>query len=590
MSEAELGKSSMGLPFGAALALFALISIGCRGYESSCSGRACSGAPAGAGGEDTISVSGTGGNAGDAGSTPVAGAGAGEGGALPESVTPQCSSNADCDDGATCNGSERCVRGACAAGKPVACGPNLTCVERGASNACEFVTQGPWLSFYQGVANVKVGIGLFGISTPYATSVEPIELSQGTIDTEGKILWDHQWSPDGRYLVLNVAGEHRALYWVEVDRGVPSVPELIPDVPQDLDQLQLVTFAKDKNQLLAKSDGLLIDIRFDAAGPHAAIVAEGQQDISNASYCAGAKVALLDNALVQLDSPNTEPRLIADSVLSPDARRLLAAASGGLEWQECSLSGKSHPVALPLPNADTERTFSWAPDSRHVLVYDNYDETLELSLVDLDATEPKAALLWHASDLDPDDSEASFSPDSDYLLVAKRSAWSLVAVTTGLETTINLPIGASDVSWAGDANSLLFQRSLAGSASATWWLGKTNTTATAIHSSSDPSLRLFVRVEYGFALALADEGGGTQISLVDLNHPELARRKLLAKPIAGELSSPTFAPDGTGAVFERRLLDQTDMYWLSLAAGSEGTLIRLSKTDSAFCEFQPWQR
>lgn len=594
----QYGKSSVKLLSSAVVALFALISNGCRGYQSSCTGADCSAAQtASGGGEAASSGAESGGSAsagdsndvGEAGSSPIALGGAGDGGAAPMTVAPECTSDVDCDDGATCSGSERCVQGACIAGKPVVCGPNLRCVERGTSNACELIEQGPWLSFYQGVPNV-MGIGLFGISTPYAASVAPIDLSQGIIDADGKILWDHQWSADGRYLVLNVVGEEKALYWVEFQRGMPTIPKLIPDVPQGLNQLSLLPFAKDTSSLLATSDELLIDIRFDADGPHASTVTKVPNGISEAAYCAGAKVVVVDNSLIQLDSPSAKPRLIAASVLSPNARRLLTTAKAGFEWQDCSLTGKPHPFTLPLANAEAERTLAWAPDSRHVLVRDSADSELELSLVDLDAPDPKTALLWQGSALDPDNFEASFSPDSSYLLLADSGAWSLVDVESGLEVAIDEPDGASQVSWAGDANSLLFQRSLSDSESAAWWLAKPNTAAKVIHSSSDPSLRLFVQVEDGTALALTDEGEGTQISRVDLKHPELSRRKLLAKPITGDVSSIEFAPDGTGVAFERTLLGQTDTYWLSLVPGAEGALVRLSNTDSLFGDFQPWQR
>jgi alpha-tubulin suppressor-like RCC1 family protein len=46
-----------------------------------------------------------------------------------------CQSNAECSDGLVCNGSERCVLGACAAGEPPACPPEHACSE--AAQGCD---------------------------------------------------------------------------------------------------------------------------------------------------------------------------------------------------------------------------------------------------------------------------------------------------------------------------------------------------------------------------------------------------------------------------------------------------------------------
>jgi hypothetical protein len=48
-----------------------------------------------------------------------------------------CTSNAQCDDGAFCNGSEQCLSGSCAAGTPVDCNDNVSCTQ----DACNEATQ-----------------------------------------------------------------------------------------------------------------------------------------------------------------------------------------------------------------------------------------------------------------------------------------------------------------------------------------------------------------------------------------------------------------------------------------------------------------
>lgn len=99
------------------------------------SGRAGSGDAAGAGrAGDGGTAAGEGGEGGDASDLGGSGGVGGEG-------EPACQSDAACDDGFSCNGVERCVEGACAAGEPVECvsaavGCNAVCEEQTAGPRC----------------------------------------------------------------------------------------------------------------------------------------------------------------------------------------------------------------------------------------------------------------------------------------------------------------------------------------------------------------------------------------------------------------------------------------------------------------------
>ncbi len=88
------------------------------------------------GGTGGTATGGTGGATGGTGGTATGGTGGADAGTDAASdagadadAAPQCTTNADCDDGVYCDGVETCVAGVCMPGTPVDCNDNITCTQ-----------------------------------------------------------------------------------------------------------------------------------------------------------------------------------------------------------------------------------------------------------------------------------------------------------------------------------------------------------------------------------------------------------------------------------------------------------------------------
>ncbi len=548
-----------------------------------------SGTAAVLGGASSAGESAQGGAAGSAADSSggVGGAGVvengGNGGGAGE---PACRSDGDCGDGLACNGEERCALGSCQAGTSVSCSDELTCREREGEAACEFASAGPWVTFYGATSVHFFSLGLYGVPAHYANRLPPIELTRAAIDGDNQALIDYRWSADGRYLMLNVAGEQRALYGMEFGNGLPSAARLIPNLPRDEGQYSIASFDPSVACTVAQERGMLFKICFGSSGVVADLIhsnATPDLDLSGARYCAGASAVLASSRLFDLEASEQEPELLPGFQVSPDGKHLLGLDSAGLSLRPCALGSDRTVVALPV--AVDDGYLRWAPDSRHALVHVEWP-TDELLLVDV----PSAGDVerWRGTLADPDDYALTFSGDSKYALLRDGSTFSLITVADGTQTSLPLPGGAVSVEWADDGVTLLIQRALEpGLHTAGWWLLEPLGAARSIFESDVEGVSVTTSLRAGLALVIA----GTKepiLSIIDLKDVAAGPRNLQISGATGPFQYARIAVDGSGVALIHPEPTLDDLYWVSLLAGNEGKMTKLNQGNSVFGEFQPW--
>ena len=567
------------------LPLFVALSgtSGCREPPSACATDDCGKVDAGAAGagpedagEDAPAL-----EAGDGDTPPPA---------RPDAA--ECLTDDECDDGKACNGKERCQNGACRTGTALKCPDELSCVEGAESAACEFEEQSPWLLFFDNAGGLKEAGGLFGTTTASAATSKPIDLASGAVSEEGQSLWFTSWSADGRYLAMNVTGTAGGVFYREFGRGLPSPAAPIPDVPRDPDRLVFGPFAKDRNSLILGSGSLVFEVHFETDGPHTQLLAE-DGDTPDYAYCAGGNVVLLQKnsvtggwALVDLEAPKAEAQELSGvPILAPNRKRFVAGDGGAYELADCARSAKATDLQIGALLGSSYQPQRWAPDSRH-LMFMSAGATTELALVD--TVGANASVRWKGS-VDDDDYgfEYWFSADSRFVLLEEDQAFSLIEVASGTKTPLDLPSGATQVSWADDGATLLYHRLWSDSLPETYWIQSPGEAARELFRVTGEVLRSQVWFAQGFALVLVPSDSGTQILRVDLKNPK-AYRELLSAAVPGDIGLLRLSPDARGVLFERSVQDDTDVLWLPLLAGPTRA-IQLSGSNARVEDpFQPW--
>jgi hypothetical protein len=565
---------------------------GATGAASSTGGSSGTSGADGGADTDTIAGGGVGQSGGEAGGGPDSG---GDGGSAGTSA--KCEADADCDDHVSCNGVERCEQAACVSGTSTSCADPLSCHERSGAPSCEFARSGPWFTFYSAASNAISSIGLYGVPSPYAVEMAPLELSQAALDGEVQVTWDQRWSADGRHLLLNVAGEQRALYAVDFGDGLPSPARALPNLPRDGGQYSLSSFARDTNCALAQERTNLYEVCFDGTGVLTRLVRGDVEelDLEGARFCAGADAVLVSSQLLDLTRTPAAPEALPEFLVSPDGKRLLRYGRDalgdiehGLSLRPCAPGMTDTFLPLPPPPADAYSEVDWAPDSRHALVSTDLDPAIELALVDLDAASAASAVVWQGASENQETFEYAFSKDSEYLLVRDGSSFSLVIVATGTKSPLSLPPGVSRVVWGDDGATLLVERALEPKqASAAWWIAKPLSAPELVYESAAQGVEVIISPRAGCALVLG-ESPETSILRIDLNDLGSGARRLnLALPI-GPFSRVEITPDGSGAVLESSTSVQANLYFISLLEETEGRMTWLNRADALFGEFQPW--
>ncbi len=115
----------------------------------------------------------------------------------------ECNTDAECDDGLACNGSEVCRNAACRPGDAAACPESAECFEHDTGPVCASAQESLWLVFVRGGA-------LYGVNLAVDSSRTPLRLDVGLPPDRVVTPGSAAWSPDGKYLTFGTQGAGQA--------------------------------------------------------------------------------------------------------------------------------------------------------------------------------------------------------------------------------------------------------------------------------------------------------------------------------------------------------------------------------------------
>lgn len=236
----------------------ALVAFACSGEPFCGDTRTCPTASDAAGQAGESSSHGDSGSSGEGGAnggsdnTSLAGAG----GESTSTVGMPCAKDAECDDKDSCNGSEQCVDGKCAAGEAVKCPAGLVC-SAAKQNACVFPSKAPWI-VYAAEADTAGVTEAYGIKSDLLGTMTPVKLS-AKLASGWQVTAISNWSPDGSAAIITTSNAQLKLvdsYLVRFADEPPKAPLFLTEGMSASSQSSVKWSSSGKTLMIRRDDGI----------------------------------------------------------------------------------------------------------------------------------------------------------------------------------------------------------------------------------------------------------------------------------------------------------------------------------------------
>lgn len=181
---------------------------------------------------------------------------AGAGGEPPSTVGNACAKDAECDDTDSCNGTEKCVDGVCAAGQAVKCPAGLVCSAK-QNNACVFPSAAPWI-VYAADADTAGVVEAYGVKSDLLGTMKPVKLSP-KLASGWQVTSIANWSPDGSAAIITIGNtqlKHVDSYLIRFDDKLPTAPIFLTEGMSVSAQSRVTWSASGKTLMILRDDGL----------------------------------------------------------------------------------------------------------------------------------------------------------------------------------------------------------------------------------------------------------------------------------------------------------------------------------------------
>lgn len=306
----------------------------------------------------------------------------------------ECRSNDDCDDQLACTGEETCEESRCVAGAPVECEESLSCAEREDGTACEFDDPSPWY-VYVGNDLGAEPLRLFGVRQADMGRLAPLDLTAAVATSEYAGPTFRDFSPDGRFLVFDLANVNfeSRLFFVEFGAGLPSAAEPVPNLPvSDAWDPWIDWSESSKSAVMRESTGVYW-LDFHGDEPTTSLLARDDATVTFAQPCADGLSVVYDTEESDQSFVATAPSLAdaeplgGHAFVAPGGTHVAVFVGDGVWTAECGV-GKAwrfHETG-PLESDGA----GWSPDARFLQfpVLGQDEQSTDLVVVDAGGDDP----------------------------------------------------------------------------------------------------------------------------------------------------------------------------------------------------------
>jgi hypothetical protein len=313
--------------------------------------------------------------------------------------TVECRSDDDCADGLACNGDETCEAAHCAPGTPVECASGLSCVEGAGETSCEFLNQSSWF-VYIGDDLGAEPFRLFGIRQADMGHATPLDLTEEIVEGYAGPTF-RGWSPDGRFLVFDLATSNfeSRLFYLEFGAGLPSKAVPLPDLPVSDGWTPEVNWSGDsKSAVMRESDDLYF-LDFHGETATTSLLVRDDATVTSATPCADGVTVVYDIEEEERSFVGTAPGLEdaeplpGYALVSPGGTHIAVVADDAVWTAECGVGKRwrFHEIGALADDFSA----GWSPDGRflELPVASEDGESADLAVVDARGDEPP----WRAA-------------------------------------------------------------------------------------------------------------------------------------------------------------------------------------------------